>query len=128
MISYDETANEASFFIGKGRIPGMHTTPITGRPPQRHQELLRIVLVLSFVCLTIIGTIINTTTTTFAAGRPGGNVADTVVRAVDIAEPAVVRIITSVGGHLTVHFAATDAVTFPQSSSNNNAYPLQLSG
>ena len=56
---------------------------------------------------------------------PGGNVADPVVRAVDIAQPAVVRIITQVNGKLIVHFASGD-VTFPQDGSNG--YPLTLSG
>jgi len=45
---------------------------------------------------------------------------------VDIAEPAVVRIITSLGGHLTVHFSQGSSVTFPQGT--GNSYPLQLSG
>src|SRR6202048_4856878 len=56
---------------------------------------------------------------------PGGNVADPVVRAVDIAQPAVVRIITQVDGKLVVHFASGD-VTFPRDGSNG--YPLALSG
>jgi S1-C subfamily serine protease len=56
---------------------------------------------------------------------PGGNVADPVVRAVDIAQPAVVRIITQINGKLIVHFASGD-VTFPQNGSNG--YPLGLSG
>ncbi len=56
---------------------------------------------------------------------PGGNVADPVVRAVDIAQPAVVRIITQVDGKLVVHFASGD-VTFPRDGSNG--YPLVLSG
>jgi S1-C subfamily serine protease len=56
---------------------------------------------------------------------PGGNVADPVVRAVDIAQPAVVRIITQIDGKLIVHFASGN-VTFPQDGSNG--YPLALSG
>lgn len=56
---------------------------------------------------------------------PGGNVADPVVRAVDIAQPAVVRIITQVDGKLIVHFTSGD-VTFPQDGSNG--YPLATSG
>ena len=56
---------------------------------------------------------------------PGGNVADPVVRAVDIAQPAVVRIITQVDGKLIVHFAAGN-VTFPQDGSKG--YPLVTSG
>jgi len=64
--------------------------------------------------------------TAFASGKPGGNVADPVVRAVDIAEPSAVRIITTLGGHLTVHFSQTSSATFPQGT--GNSYPLQLSG
>jgi len=56
---------------------------------------------------------------------PGGNVSDPVVRAVDIAQPAVVRIITQIDGKLVVHFTSGD-VTFPQDGSNG--YPLDLSG
>lgn len=61
-----------------------------------------------------------------ADGIPGGNVTDPVVRAVDIAKPAVVRIFTIVSGHLTVNFSPNSNVTFPQS--NNQSYQLQLSG
>jgi S1-C subfamily serine protease len=84
-----------------------------------------VVLVIGFACLFIMSTTV-TASTAYASGRPGGNVADPVVRAVDIAEPAVVRIITSLGGHLTVHFSQTGSVTFPQGT--GNSYPLQLSG
>src|SRR6266851_4952272 len=56
---------------------------------------------------------------------PGGNVADPVVRAVDIAQPAVVRIITQIDGKLIVHFSSGN-VTFPQGG--GNGYPLGLSG
>ncbi len=56
---------------------------------------------------------------------PGGNIADPVVRAVDIAQPAVVRIITQVNGTLTVQFSS-GAVTFPRTG--NGGYPLTLSG
>jgi len=56
---------------------------------------------------------------------PGGNITDPVVRAVDIAQPAVVRILTQVNGQLTVQFS-TGSATFPQDGSNG--YPLVLSG
>ncbi|HLX57090.1 MAG TPA: trypsin-like peptidase domain-containing protein [Ktedonobacteraceae bacterium] len=56
---------------------------------------------------------------------PGGNIADPVIRAVDIAQPAVVRILTQVDGRLTVQFSSGN-VTFPQGG--NNGYPLVLSG
>src|SRR6266550_2689418 len=84
----------------------------------------RLLLVIGFACLFVISTTVAASTT-YASGRPGGNVTDPVVRAVDIAEPAVVRIITSLGGHLTVHFSQGN-VTFPQGT--GNSYPLQLSG
>ncbi len=91
-------------------------TPLT----QRHW-LLRILLVLGFIIA-----FVGSTATTHAGGIPGGNVAYPVVRAVDIAEPAVVRIITTLGGHLTVHFSNTNIVTFPQGT--GNSYQLVLSG
>jgi len=103
----------------------MYKTTSQGTHQIGYLRLLKIMLMIGFVCLSIIGTVISTTATTYAAGRPGGNVTDPVVRAVDIAEPAVVRIITTVGGHLTVHFSSTSNVTFPQSGSG---YPLLLSG
>ena len=103
----------------------MYKTSSQGTHQIGYLRLLKIMLMIGFVCLSIIGTVISTTTTTYAAGRPGGNVTDPVVRAVDIAEPAVVRIITTVGGHLTVHFSSTSNVTFPQGGSG---YPLLLSG
>src|SRR5438874_5804764 len=84
----------------------------------------RVLLVIGFACLFVISTTV-VASTTYASGRPGGNVTDPVVRAVDVAEPAVVRIITSLGGHLTVHFSQGN-VTFPQGT--GNSYPLQLSG
>src|SRR6266516_4093197 len=103
----------------------MYKTPSPGTPQIGHRRLLNIMLMIGFVCLSIIGIMVSTTTTARAAGRPGGNVTDPVVRAVDIAEPAVVRIFTTVGGHLTVHFSNTNSVTFPQSGSG---YSLLLSG
>src|SRR2546429_5632162 len=82
----------------------------------------RLLLVIGFACLFVISTTVAASTT-YASGRPGGNVTDPVVRAVDIAEPAVVRIITTVGGHITVHSSSTSNVTFPQRGSG---YPLLL--
>lgn len=63
------------------------------------------------------------------ASGPGGNVSDPVVRAVDIAKPAVVRIFTLVVSQLSVTFADGNTVTFPQTPQEGfNGYPLQLSG
>ncbi|HEX3641055.1 MAG TPA: zinc ribbon domain-containing protein [Ktedonobacteraceae bacterium] len=64
--------------------------------------------------------------TVYADSTPGGNVADPSVRAADVAGPAVVRIITTIKGHLTVHFPPTTQVTFPQL--DNGSYSLQISG
>src|SRR2546430_4935647 len=102
----------------------MYKTPSLDTVSHRHFWLLYSMLVIGFVCLFILGTGVNTTTS-YAAGRPGGNVTDPVVRAVDIAEPAVARIFTTVGCHLTVHFSNTNSVTFTQSGSG---YSLLLSG
>src|SRR5579859_2176566 len=100
-----------------------YKSPFTDTP--RRHWLLHIILVIGFVGLVISGTTVSATTPTYASGRPGGNVTDSVVRAVDIAEPAVVRIFTTLGAHLTVHFSTTNSVTFPQ---NGSSYPLTLSG
>ncbi|GCF06677.1 trypsin-like peptidase domain-containing protein [Dictyobacter arantiisoli] len=62
----------------------------------------------------------------FADSTPGGNVTDPTIRAVDIAQPAVVRIITAVNGQLKVQFSATNNVTFPQATNSN--YEIDLSG
>src|SRR5258707_7313518 len=62
------------------------------------------------------------------ASGPGGNVSDPVVRAVDIAKPAVVRVITQVVGQLTVTLTG-QSVTFPLTpQSGYNGYPLGFSG
>ena len=86
-----------------------------------------ILFVLSMACLYICSVLVNATPT-LADGTPGGNVQDPVVRAVDIAKPAVVRIFTLISSQLIVHFSTGD-VTFPQPGSNSGSnYPLGLSG
>ena len=67
-----------------------------------------------------------TVRTVYADSTPGGNIANPAVRAADIAKPAVVRIITTINGHLTVRFPPTTQVIFPQQ--DNGSYPLQISG
>lgn len=79
-----------------------------------------------FLVLWIASTLLVSSLTVYANSMPGGNVADPVVRAVDVAKPAVVRIITTITGHLTVHFPPTTQVTFPPQ--DNGSYPLQISG
>lgn len=88
---------------------------------------IHILFVLSIACLYLLSVLVNATPT-LADGTPGGNVQDPVVRAVDIAQPAVVRILTLISSQLIVHFS-TGNVTFPQpGSSAGSSYPLGLSG
>ena len=61
----------------------------------------------------------------YAEARPGGAIANPVVRAVDIAKPAVVRIITTLGGRLSVFFPNNTTALFPQ---NGGLYQIQASG
>jgi len=58
-------------------------------------------------------------------GVPGGDISNSVVRAVDIAKPAVVRIFTTINGRVTVHFTSTQSATFPLNGGN---YKLEFSG
>lgn len=94
---------------------------------------ISVLMIVGVICAFVAATFGNTATT-YAESRPGGNVTDSVVRAVDIAKPSVVRIITTVPGHLIVRFPQGGDVTFPQPNSqsknliNGNAYALQLSG
>ncbi len=91
------------------------------RPPKRQHWLPRIGLTFGIVLFFILSG--ERTPMAYASG-PGGNVADPVVRAVDIAKPAVVRIFTQFTAQLAVRFS-TQTVTFPQSSSG---YRLTFSG
>src|SRR5579863_8482860 len=103
----------------------MQNTISSGAWLNRHRRLLRIVLAIGLANLFLFG-ISFQSAPTYADGGPGGDVSNQVIRAVDIAEPAVVRIYTTLGGHLTVQFSATNSVTFPQGQ--GNSYPLELSG
>lgn len=90
-----------------------------------YRMCLREVLYLALLCL---GMVVIAAPVAYADG-PGGNVADPVVRAVDIAEPAIVRIITQGIGQLTVSFPGGQRVTFPRTPQNGaNGYPFQTSG
>src|SRR5215469_9092209 len=96
------------------------------RSEKRWYQLLTILIMVGFVCLTLLG-VASQSPKAYADGIPGGNVSDPVVRAVDISKPAVVRIITMMNGQLIVHFTSPTAkdVTFPQ---NSNGYQIALSG
>ncbi len=69
--------------------------------------------------------LIGFTPAVYASGNPGGNVSDPVVRAVDIARPAVVRIITNINSQLIVKFSPKRSVTFPL---GGGSYTLMESG
>lgn len=88
------------------------------------------VCLLGIVCVALAGLIMTTSLAPVAyASGPGGNVSDPVVKAVDIAKPAVVRILTQVVSRLTVTFKNGQSVTFPQTSQQGlNGYPLVMSG
>jgi Trypsin-like peptidase domain len=60
-----------------------------------------------------------------ASAVPGGNIQNSIVRAVDIDKPAVVRILTTLNGTLTVHFPNQGSATFPL---NGGKYKVELSG
>jgi serine protease Do len=93
---------------------------------KRWYQFLTFLVTVGIICLTLLG-VIGKSPQAYADGIPGGNVSDPVVRAVDIAKPAVVRIITILNGQLIVHFALPTHkdVTFPQTS---NGYQIALSG
>jgi serine protease Do len=85
-------------------------------------KLCYLLVIVGILCLFIPGNSIA-----FAESIPGGNVSDTTIRAVDIAQPAVVRIITNENAQLAVHFATPNTdVTFPQTPSGT--YQINLSG
>ncbi|HZR40061.1 MAG TPA: serine protease, partial [Ktedonobacteraceae bacterium] len=85
-----------------------------------------ILVVMGIVCAFVYAFFLKSGTAYAGGTPPGGNITDPGVRAVDIAAPAVVRIITTINGHLTVHFSSTSNITFPQSSSAS--YAVQVSG
>jgi hypothetical protein len=93
---------------------------------KRWYQLLTVFVILGIICLILLG-VAGNSPRAYADGIPGGNVSDPVVRAVDIAKPAVVRIITMLNGQLAVHFTSptNKDVTFPQSGSG---YQIGLSG
>jgi serine protease Do len=83
--------------------------------------LVRSLLLISMLCLLLAAFIRdgkNTYASTFRTND------DPVRTAVDLAKPAIVRIITTVNGRLIVHFPTGD-VTFPQTG---GTYNMQLSG
>ncbi len=100
------------------RTPGNHT--------HGTMRILHILLMPGIAVLFLLSLLVNAAPT--LASGPGGDVQNPVVRAVDIAEPAVVCIITQISSQLVVHFSSGN-VTFPQAgSSAGNSYVLDLLG
>lgn len=87
----------------------------------------RLLCIVGFVCFYLFGFAASVPQVAAAPlSGPGGRISDPVVRQVDIARPAVVRIITKIGARLTVHFDPGGQVaTFPLSG---DSYPIELSG
>jgi len=111
------------FYSSTRRTPG-NSTHGTAR-------IMHIPLALGIASLFLLSLLVNAAPA-LASGTPGGNVQDPVIRAVDIAKPAVVRIFTGVFSQLVVHFSTGD-VTFPQPGSTSgsvsgSSYVLGLSG
>ncbi|HEY0756289.1 MAG TPA: trypsin-like peptidase domain-containing protein [Ktedonobacteraceae bacterium] len=101
----------------------------TQKPPaykRRFYTSPRPLCILGLVCVYLLGLAAFVPQVAAAAlSAPGGNVSDAVVRQVDIARPAVVRIITTLTGQLSVNFTATVTATFPQ---NGGFYTLEMAG
>ncbi len=85
--------------------------------------IARLLLVTGMMCV-LLFTVVGNSKTTYAASLNTEYATDPVRTAVDIARPAVVRILTSVKGHLTVRISNSN-VTFPQ---GNGTYSATLSG
>ena len=101
----------------KRRLPTQHASVL---PRQRLRFSFLVMLAMSALVFATFGN----TQSALADSEPGGNISDPVVRAVDVAKPAVVRIITTLTTHVTVHFSSGD-VKFPQ---GGEGYIAQLSG
>src|SRR6185312_13514992 len=100
---------------------GLWQMQCTQKPPTNKRRFYtspRVLCILGFVfTYLVVLTAFAPSALAASLSAPGGNVADPVVRQVDIARPAVVRILTQIGGQLTVHFNATVSTTFPLSGS-----------
>ncbi len=90
----------------------MHTNMSHHTSPHRQLWLLYVTSALAIAFFSMIG-FIRITSGAHASGNPGGAVSDPVVRAVDMARPAVVRIFTDINSQLTVKFSPKQSITFP---------------
>lgn len=97
------------------------STHVNARRTVHSGTVLRLVLLAGFLY-----SLLFTGRLAYADNVPGGNVTDPVVRAVDIAKPAIVRIATTFHAHLNVQVPSGGSVSFPQNS--NSSYGLQALG
>src|SRR3954470_10272918 len=98
--------------------------PLWSRWLHRSSRILFILVCLSIYLMGL--TVFSSQALALTRSMPGGRVSDPVVRQVDIARPAIVRIITTINAKLTVRFTSNSApVTFPQ---HDDHYPLRLGG
>ncbi len=95
-----------------------------GRSGQRRVRQ-RLSILLAVLCGLVLPLLRSPGSVARADGLPGGDIQNPVVRAVDIARPAVVRVVTQINGRLTVHFSRTQNVTFPL---NGSGYGLAALG
>ncbi len=95
----------------------MHTNMSHHTSPHRQLWLPYVTLALAIAFFSMIG-FIRITSAARASGNPGGDVSDPVVRAVDMAKPAVVRIFTNINSQLTVRFSPKQIITFPLGGGN----------
>ncbi|HEX7734051.1 MAG TPA: trypsin-like peptidase domain-containing protein [Ktedonobacteraceae bacterium] len=104
----------------------MQLTQKTPAHRRRFYASPRILCILGFVLAYLVSlTTLAPQASAAALSAPGGNVSDPVVRQVDIARPAVVRIITTIDGRLSVRFSSAVSATFPQ---GGGSYSLMLAG
>lgn len=111
---------------GAGETRG--TMKITHLVQQVHNHRVHLrILAISTLTIMYICNLLVYTAPVSAQAAPGGDVLNPIVRAVDLAKPAVVRIITTQKGRITVHFPTSQntTVTFPQ---NGSSYDVKLSG
>ena len=90
----------------------MHTNISHHTSLRQRYPLLHAIAALGITFFSLIG-FVGITPKAYAMGNPGGDVSDPVVRAVDMARPAVVRIFTDINTQLTVHFSPKQSITFP---------------
>ena len=102
----------------------MHTNIFHHTSPRRRYWLLHAISALGITFFSMLG-FVGITPIAHAIGNPGGDVSDPVVRAVDMAKPAVVRIFTDINTQLTVHFSPKQSITFPLGGGN---YTSTLTG